>query len=413
MKIAFFSDCYLDLTGGIVTCINAEKAELEKLGHTVYVFSSAFPCSNSNKLKLAKDHIFPVPSCKFFGKGLTPIARRPKIVEKYILKNFPEIKDFDIFYIHYEAGCSIAGLRLAKNLKISSIQVMHGREDISIDSLVPFGLRTVAATLLNWSHSWYLPHKVKVKKDHYLADTISRAKMWTLMINHANYADMVFTPSEHFLKKLQHYGLTKPAVAIHHGVSNSLINKNITPKSFSADETLNIIWHSRVAGGKNIMLFLEALNILQNQHQKTNYHFYVYGSGNELGKAKRYVKKHQLKVTFYGDSKFDKIWQQIQKSHLDVLVSYNFDTFGMTLIEAQAAGVPNFIIDPDMKEILPPESYIIAKEPTSKQMASALLNIFDHPEIINRMSKKAIAAIDEIDVSHKIQKVEKIMKTLP
>lgn len=43
MKIAIFSDCYLDLTGGIVTTINAEKAELERRGHTVYVFSSAYP----------------------------------------------------------------------------------------------------------------------------------------------------------------------------------------------------------------------------------------------------------------------------------------------------------------------------------------------------------------------------------
>ena len=38
MNIAFFSDCYLDLTGGIVSSINAQKAALEKTqkNHSYY-----------------------------------------------------------------------------------------------------------------------------------------------------------------------------------------------------------------------------------------------------------------------------------------------------------------------------------------------------------------------------------------
>ena len=62
MKIAFFSDCYLDLTGGIVTSINAQKAALEAKGHTVYVFSTSYPKSETELNKLAQQNIFPVPS---------------------------------------------------------------------------------------------------------------------------------------------------------------------------------------------------------------------------------------------------------------------------------------------------------------------------------------------------------------
>ena len=62
MKIAIFSDCYLDLTGGIVSVINIEKAELEKRGHTVEVFSSAYPHTDAEIAELAKKNIFPVPS---------------------------------------------------------------------------------------------------------------------------------------------------------------------------------------------------------------------------------------------------------------------------------------------------------------------------------------------------------------
>lgn len=412
MKIAIFSDCYLDLTGGIVSAINTEKAELERRGHTVEVFSSAYPHSATELKKLAKNHVYPVPSCKYIGRGLTPIARRPSIVEKWLIKNHPEIKDYDIYYIHYEAGCSIAGLRLAKKYHIPTVQVMHGREDIGEEKLIPFGFRTIFAILLDWFHSWYLPHPVKVHRDHYLALTIARAKMWTLMVNHANFADLVITPSEHFRKKLIHYGVTKPVVALHHGVKDELIDTPISPKSLTAGNTLEIIWHSRVSGEKRTMDFLEALRLLHHEHHQTSYHLSVYGDGPDLNRAQNFVRRHQLNVTFYGVAPFDRIWQAMQKSHLDVLVSNGYDTFGMTLIEATAAGLPAFFVDEDMKEILPTGSYLMAKDPSPTQMATTLDNLIKHPDRIAKMSKVAIAHRDAIRNSHKITRLVQLFTDL-
>ena len=147
MKIAIFSDCYLDLTGGIRTSINAQKKALEDNGHTVYVFSTGFPRNERALKELAKENIFVVPSCKLFFRGLTPVSRRPKIIEEWLLKEHADIKDFDIYYIHYESGCSIAGLRLGKKLNIPTVQVMHGREDMGETHIIPFGLRTISAYL--------------------------------------------------------------------------------------------------------------------------------------------------------------------------------------------------------------------------------------------------------------------------
>ena len=128
MRIAFFTDCYLDLTGGIVSSINAQKTELENRGHTVYLFSTGFPKSEKKLKKLSEKNIFQVPSCKVFFRKIAPVSRRPKIIEKWLLKNHPEIKNFDIFYIHYESGCSIAGIRLARKLNIPVVQVMQDRK---------------------------------------------------------------------------------------------------------------------------------------------------------------------------------------------------------------------------------------------------------------------------------------------
>lgn len=407
MKIAIFSDCYLDLTGGIVTTINTDKAELERRGHIVYVFSSAYPRSEKAKQELAKKHIYPVKSCRLIGRSLTPIARRPKIIERELEKTHPELKDFDIFYIHYEAGCSIAGLRLAKKYHIPTVQVMHGREDVGEEKLIPRGFRTFVAIMLNWFHSWYIPHKIKVHRDHYLANTIAKAKMWTLMVNHANYADLVMTPSDHFRQKLIHYGVTKPIAALHHGINGDLLKHELTPKTLSKDETLKIIWHSRLSGEKRILPFLQALT--QVNHK---YHLSLYGGGPDSKEAIRYAKKHRLNTTFYGVASFDKIWRDLQKSHLDILVSYNYDTFGMSLLEATAAGVPVLIADPDLKEILPPNGFILSENETPDKIAIAINSVFEHPELIEKMSKAQIAARSGKDVETKIRKLEKIFKML-
>ena len=406
MKIAFFSDCFLDLTGGIVTSITAQKKELENRGHTVYVFSSAYKKTEEQAAKLQKEHIFPVKSCRFIGRGLSPIARRPGIVERQIMREHPEIKDFDCFYVHYEAGCSIAGLRLGKKLKIKTIQVMHGREDIGEQNLVPKGLRTIVAVLLNWFHSWYLPHPTKIKRDDYLATTIAAAKMWTMMVNHANYADLVLTPSEHFRKKLLHYGVKKPFHILPNGILDENFIPNLKPKTLKSGEEMRIIWHSRVSAEKRIMPFLKALT-----KAKGKYHLDIYGDGNDLRKAKDFVKKHRLNARFHGAKGFDVVYPKIAESHLDVLASYNFDNYPMTMIEAESAGTPVLFVDPDMQEVVPKSGSILAKGPDPDSIAAALNELLGHPEKIEQMSRAMLDHRDEVRISSIINKLERYIKS--
>ena len=411
MKIAFFSDCYLDLTGGITSSINAQKAALEKAGHTVYIFSTSYPKSKTAKSQLAKENIFPVPSCRFLLRGITPISHRPHLIEKWLLQNHPEIKDFDIYYIHYEAGCSIAGLKLGKKLHIPTVQVMHGREDMGVTNIIPFGFRTIVATLLNWFHSWYIPHTIKVHRDNYLAGTIAKAKMWTMMVNHANYADLVLTPSAHFRKKLLHYGVKKEIEVFPNGFPDAKFPKNPEPKTLNKNDELKIIWHSRVSGEKRIMSLLEALRLLgdTNKTKKSpKFTLDIYGNGGDLNRAKKFVKKHKINANFHGNVPFEKLSTSIMNSHLDILVSSNFDTFGMTLIEAEVYGVPVLFCDPDMKEIVPPKSYILSKTDSPESIAEALNNLLDHPEKIQQMSKIMLEHRTEVLISKRIKILEKI-----
>ena len=394
----------MDLTGGIRTSIDAQKSALEQNGHTVSIFTTSYPKSKAEKQKLAKRNIYPVPSCRLFFRGLTPISRRPRIIEKWLLKNHPEVQNCDVFYVHYESGCSIAGLRLGKQLKIPTVQVMHGREDMGETNIIPYGLRSVVAYLLNWFHSWYIPHDIKISRDDYLADTTAKAKMWTLMVNHANYADLVLAPSRHFRDKLQHYGVKREIRVFPNGFPDGLFPPPPAAKDLDSGKELRIIWHSRVSAEKRMMPFLHAL-----VQVKGKYRLDVYGGGGDFFRARRFARRHKINAHFHGNISFNKLIAALSKAHLDVLVSYNFDTFGMTLIEAEAYGVPVFFCDPDMKEVVPPGSYALSKSPSVADMAAALNDLLAHPERIRQMSEVMLTHRNEILISKRIKTLEKIL----
>lgn len=404
MKIAIFSDSYLDLTGGIASSINAQKSALEKNGHTVYIFSTGFPRSTEEKSRLAKKNIFPVPSCRFWIRGVTPISRRPSIVEKWLMKNHPELKDFDVFYIHYEAGCSITAMRLGKKLDIPTVQVMHGRDDVGESALIPIPFKTIVAFLMNYAHAFYIPHQVKVKKDDLLADSTAKAYMWSIMVNHANYADRVITPSKHFAKKLSQYGVNQKIWILPNGYPDKNYPKDPPVKTLDPGETLKIIWHSRVSGEKRIMPFLKALKLV-----RTGYILDVYGSGPDLSRAKRFAKKYDLNIKFHGNTSYEKVQKAIINSHLDVLVSYNGDDYPLSLVEAEASGTPVFICDPDMAEVVPEGSYVISQSESSEQMADAINDLLEHPKRIEKMSKIMLKNRDDILISNRIKIFEKIV----
>ncbi len=402
MKIAIFTDVFLDNGGGIVTSIRAQKKQLEKMGHEVYLFSPGFRRTDKELKELEKQHIFAVPTCKTSLGGI-PFARRPAIVEKWIQKRFPNLKGFDVVHVHYEAGCSLAGIRMAKKNHIRLIQTMHAREDLGVEDLIPKPFQYISATLLNFFHGLYLPHNCKIKKDHDLVTTRTRAKMWTLMISQINEADALLVPSEHFAEELRRYKVKCGITIISNGLEDALFEGVDKPKTLKKGEPIRIMWNNRLDKNKRIMDFLEALTMV-----KVPYLVSVFGDGFEEKNAKAYVKKHGLNVKFGGVVDHDTIIKEIDKSQLSVMASYHFDNQPMTIIEAEVRGVPVLICDPNMCEIMPDGGYYLTKSPETKYFADAINEIGEHPEMIVKMSKAMLKGRDERRQSKQAEKLIKL-----
>jgi len=360
MKIAIFTDLYEPwATGGIISSIKAQKTELEQQGHEVVVFCPGF--GSQDKTVIA------VPTHSWLRINGAVIAKRPSAIEKYVLEKFPDFASFDVVHVQYEASCSIAGIRLAKKFNLPLVQTMHGREDIAIATNVAHPLKYLTAVFLNGAHRICLGQMEKVERDIYQAPTMTRAKMWTLMVNHANLADVVTAPSRHFADKLEHYGVEKPIVVVSNGVANELVMSEIPVRQLNEGDTLKMIWNSRVSKEKRIMPFLRALLKLERP-----YILYVYGDGNDLRKAQKFARENRMKVKFYGVAKREKIFQKMKDAHLGVVASYNFDVQPMTLLEAEAVGLPVMICDPALREVVPRGGCLMAESPTVNGLAKTL-----------------------------------------
>ncbi len=398
MNIAIFTDVYLEVAGGICSSIKAQKAELERLGHEVTVFCPGWHKERDKTIAV-------VPTSRFLKPGGAPLARSPEKVRAWVLEKYPGFK-FDIVHVHYEAGCSIAGMLLAKEYHVPLVQTMHGREDVAIQTNVPHPFKTLVAAALCKLHSKWIPNKIIVKKDHKLAPTVARAKMWTLMVNHANFADEVITPSHHFAKKLKDYGVKKKITVVSNAIADSAANAVDWPvRKVVKDEPLKIFWNSRVSHEKRIMPYLEAIKIAIGAGAKVK--LTICGDGNALSSAQNYVKRHGLDeiVVFKGAVPHDEILQEMKTQHLGALASYGFDIQPMTLLEAEAAGLPVMFCDPDMKEVVPERAAAFCEGPEPEKMAKVIVDLVLHPEKIEAMSKVMLKERTNVLQSTQIRKL--------
>lgn len=414
MRIAIFTDVFLDVPGGIPSSIRAQKRSLEELGHEVFVFAPGTNKSLKNMPAAERKNVILVPTHKIIRPNGAPLSKRPSKVEKAVLVKFPEF-DFDLVHVHYEASCSIAGMRLARRFTKPLIQTMHGREDMAVQINIPKGLKTLVALILCFLHSRYIPHYKQATVDASLAPTLARRKMWNIMINHANYADKVITPSEHFKTKIVEMGVSKPVFVVSNGVDDDMVSEldarvkrvggSLIRKVEDGDK-LRIFWNSRLSKEKRIMPFMEALSLMREPFCCT-----FVGDGNGLRPAQRFAEKHNLihgknqQVIFYGRVPHEEVLDKMLKQHLSATVSYGFDTQGLTLLEAEVTGLPVFFCDPDMKENVPKGGFVMSDGCSPAQIAYTLDMVARNAKKIEEMSKVMLAHRKEILQSTQIKKL--------
>ena len=405
MRIALFTDIYLDIPGGIPSSIKAQKSALQKLGHKITIFCPGDQTNNTEK------DLYIVPTHHLLRPNQAPLAKRPKKILRSIKQDYPVFSDyFDLIHVHYEASCSIAGVKLAKEHKLKLIQTMHGREDIAINTNLPAPTKYLVARLLNIMHSISLGRLSSKterlpKKDNFLIKNSVCQNMWQLMVRQANLADAVISPSAHFAKNLKQYGVKKPIHVISNGVDDSYLqNLSFSVRFFRPNEHLRIFWNSRLSKEKRILPFLQSV---ANSKHKDRIDLTIIGDGNQMQEAKNFAKSHlqSSQIKFLGIVPHEQIFNFMQNQHISVINSYGFDTQGMTILEAVACGLPILYADPAMDEVVPEHGGLRSSNDSVAAMTDTIDQLFTHPTLVEEMSKNAIKAKDSVLQSTQISKL--------
>ncbi len=145
--------------------------------------------------------------------------------------------------------------------------------------------------------------------------------------------DSKLTMSEVYRK----FGTRKNGVVVNLGINDVVINQPLKTKESRG--RFNVGYLGSMARHKNVMLLLEAANIIEGD----NYSFSIYGTGIEYKRLEEFRDRNGLEsVKFMGFAPQAKMVQIYDSFDAFVFPSL-YEGFGLPIIEAQARGLPVII----------------------------------------------------------------------
>jgi len=140
-------------------------------------------------------------------------------------------------------------------------------------------------------------------------------------------------------KKYANYPNKRKIVIIPNGVDLSRFNPCVAPLKKFSKEKLNILFVGRLSKRKGTLYLLRAF-----WHLRKKYHdirLIIVGEGEQMEKARFFVKNHRLEDVFFEGRVSDKRLPSYYAS-ADIFCSpaIQAESFGVVLLEAMASGVP-------------------------------------------------------------------------
>lgn len=117
MRIGLFTDTYFPQVSGVATSIRTLKTELEKLGHTVFIFTT----TDKDVNRYEDWQIIRIPSVPFFAFKDRRIAYRGFSAALEIARQY----QLDIIHTQTEFSLGLLGVWIAKELRIPVVHTYH------------------------------------------------------------------------------------------------------------------------------------------------------------------------------------------------------------------------------------------------------------------------------------------------
>ncbi|MFA5961132.1 MAG: glycosyltransferase [Parcubacteria group bacterium] len=309
MNIAIFTNNYLPNPYGVTVSVETFRAELEKRGHTVYIFAPKwkdYADKNPNVFR------FPSIDIEFKFRFPLPIPYSWKIHR--ILKDLK----IDIIHSQHPNLLGSAAMRWAKKKKIPLVFTWHTLYD-QYTNFIPLIPKKWAANYI-------------IKK----------------AVEYANHSDAVIAPTASIIPILKKWGVQKEIIPIATGIKAEEFDgadREVVRKIYSIapDETV-LFLVSRLTEEKNIEFIFRSVRDVLAQNKKVK--FLVAGDGYLLPKLKKYCEENNLSasVIFAGLVSHDELKNYYAAADIFVYGSKS-ETQGIIPLEAMHMYLPIVAVD--------------------------------------------------------------------
>lgn len=309
MRIGLFTDTYFPQVSGVATSIKTLKTELEKLGHTVFIFTT----TDKDVNRYEDWDIIRLPSVPFFAFKDRRVAYAGFADALDISRRY----QLDIIHTHTEFSLGILGIEIAHALKIPVVHTYHTHYEDYV--------RYIARGLL------IRPRMVKYFARVFFKDV-----------------DGIICPSEIVENLLQSYQIKQDLRVIPTGIDLAkfdrpeIQSKNIADLreklGIAEDETM-LLSLSRVSYEKNIQAVVKAMPEVLADNPKVK--LVIAGGGPYLTDIEKLVRSLGLEESVIMTGMIPPSETALYYKAADFFISASTsETQGLTYLESLASGTP-------------------------------------------------------------------------
>ncbi|HCS56869.1 MAG TPA: cytochrome P450 [Gordonia polyisoprenivorans] len=385
LHIAMFTDFPPGSLGGISTAVDDQRRALERLGHRVTVFAPA----PTDPEAAVPTWLVAVPAPRALSVNGFPFVVPTRgvlaAVENELIRRAP----IDVVHVHTTYGVAILGAKIARRHHIPLVQTMHSRDDVFVERTSPapwasaVGMRILHRCFVS---PRLLTHGGGVAR---VAESRTARQVWHMMLAQARTADVVIAPTEHFADRLRRHGLSGDIRVVSGGVDDDLLATLPQRSTHSHDDPLRLLWCGRISAEKRPMVAVEAVASTPGCTLD------ILGSGDQEHHIRTLVDEFGLRqrIRLLGSTDRAGVLAAMADADALLFTSAGFDTQGLVLLEAAAAGLPVIYCDPDLDETVPTGGGLRAADPSADSVAAVIAAVIADPARLaarDALSDKAV-----------------------
>jgi glycosyltransferase involved in cell wall biosynthesis len=309
---------------------------------------------------------------KFLPGGRTSPFLLTTSLKRQILEFDP-----DLIHIHEQLFLSPQILRFAKKHGIPVLNSFHGN-----------------------SHkfkSYTFPYSLFVKEGGVVNRFLKKCQSYMLQ-----NADALTAPTEHYCQQLRKE-THKDCFLLPYPIAHRFFVQSPS----KTEKVTRLISVSRLAGEKNIHVVVEMMKYLKDSCTLT-----IVGDGLDRSYLEQQAKKLGVEnsIRFMGWLKNTELPAFLAQHDLFLSPS-DFETFGITYIEALATHLPCVVYDyPVAREVIPHEAAVFVDSLDPKKWATAVQELQKKPQKFTKMKKYIHDNYNQIDGYEELRSTKKLIE---